>query len=272
MDEGFSHNNSSEKVIFEPSPESVIEEIKEYWNKNIHDVNVARSELGTKEFFDELELYHFEKLDYLPTVVNYGAYSGRKLLEVGCGLGFDLVRFAKGGVFVTGIDISEKTIELARRNFEIHGIDGGLLPMNGEDLQFGNCSFDVVYSHGVLSYTNDAQEMINEVHRVLKPGGEAILMLHHRNSWLFFLTNLLRVTLERDDSPVFKTYSRSEFRQMLYGFSNIEIIADRFPVPTRLHLGVKAIFFNKAFVPVFNVIPKVFVKPFGAHLIAKAIK
>ncbi|MGH7908803.1 MAG: class I SAM-dependent methyltransferase, partial [Thermodesulfobacteriota bacterium] len=215
----------------------MIDSIREYWNKNIHDVDIVKKNLGTREFFRETEEYHLERIEYMTRIVDFTAYRGKRVLEVGCGLGFELIRFAKGGSTVTGIDISEKTIELARRNFEIHGIHGELLQMNGENLQFSDGSFDAVYSHGVLGYTNDARQMINEIHRVLKPGGEAILMMYHRNSWLFFLTKVLDVRLEREDSPVFNTYSRSEFRQMLSEFSHFQILTDRFPMRTRLHRG-----------------------------------
>ncbi len=250
----------------------MIDSIREYWNKNIHDNEIAKYPVGTREFFEELETYHFEKLEYLPRIVDFTGYKGKRLLEVGCGLGIDLVRFAKGGAIVFGVDLVEKAIKLAKKNFELHGLNGELHVMNGEDLKFDDNSFDVVFSHGVLAYTSDPMKMIYEIRRVLKAGGEAILMMYHRNSWLFFLTKLLGVRLERDNSPVFNTYSHSEFRQMLSDFSHVKIITDRFPLRTRLHRGIKGGLFNNLFVPAFKLIPKKIVRPFGAHLIAKAIK
>jgi ubiquinone/menaquinone biosynthesis C-methylase UbiE len=251
---------------------SVIELIKEYWSENLHDLEIAKSPIGTREFFKELENYRFEKNAYLLRVVDFNGYEGKRLLEVGCGFGIDLVRFAKGGAIVTGIDLVEKAILLAKRNFELHEISGELRVMDGEQLRFEDDSFDVVYAHGVLAYTENAQRMIREIHRVLKPGGEAILMMYHRNSWLFTLARLLGMRLERDDAPVFNTYSLSEFRQMLYDFSTFVIFVERFPVRTRMYRGMKAILYNTFFVPFFNFIPKAMLRPFGAHLIARAIK
>ncbi|MGH7799258.1 MAG: class I SAM-dependent methyltransferase [Thermodesulfobacteriota bacterium] len=253
-------------------PAGAIDEIREYWNENIHDLEASKQPIGSKEFFEEIEGYHFEKFEYLPRIVGFNAYKGKRLLEVGCGLGIDLIRFAKGGAIVTGIDISEKTIELARKNFEIHGIDCDLRPMNGEHLQFSDSSFDVVYSLGVLGYTRDAMQMIHEIHRVLKRGGEAILTMYHRNSWLFFLPMLLGRKIYREDAPIFKTYSITEFRQMLLSFSTAEIFVERFPIRNPLLRGFKATLFNNLFVPAFNLIPRVIVRSFGAHIIAKAIK
>ena len=251
---------------------TMIDSIREYWNKNIHDIEIAKYPIGTREFFDNLETYHFEKLEYLPRIVSFNGYKGKRLLEVGCGLGIDLVHFAKGGAKVYGIDVAEKAIKLAEKNFELHGLDGELHVMNGEDLNFNNNSFDVIYAHGVLTYTENPQQMLHEIHRVLKPGGEAILMMHNRNSWLFFLAKLLGVKLERDDAPVVNTCTFSEFRQMLNDFSSFEILLERFPVKTRIHKGIKATLYNSLLVPVLNLIPKSLLRPFGAHLIAKAIK
>ena len=251
---------------------TMIDSIREYWNKNIHDIEIAKYPIGTREFFDNLETYHFEKLEYLPRIVSFNGYKGKRLLEVGCGLGIDLVHFAKGGAKVYGIDVAEKAIKLAEKNFELHGVNGELHIMNGEDIKFNDNSFDVVYAHGVLAYTENPEKMISEIHRVLKTGGEAILMMYNRNSWLFILAKLFGVKLERDDAPVVNTFYLSEFRLMLNDFSSVEILLERFPVKTRIHRGIKATLYNSLLVPVLNLIPKSLLRPFGAHLIAKAIK
>jgi ubiquinone/menaquinone biosynthesis C-methylase UbiE len=246
--------------------------IREYWRENLHDIEVTNNPIGSKEFFEELEKYHYEKLEYLLNVIDFNAYKEKNLLEIGCGLGIDLVRFAKVGAIVTGIDLADNAIELARRNFELQGVNGELLVMNGEDLSFNDNSFDIVFAHGVLAYTDDAALMVREIYRVLKPGGEAILMMYHRNSWLFFIAELLGFRLGREDAPVFKTYSIDEFQRMLKDFSHSEILTVRFPVKTRIHKGLKATIYNRFFVPFFNLIPEAMVRRFGAHLIAKAEK
>jgi 2-polyprenyl-3-methyl-5-hydroxy-6-metoxy-1,4-benzoquinol methylase len=249
-----------------------IDLIREYWSKNIHDVEIAHHPVGTREFFKELEEYHYEKLEYLRRIIDFNAYKEKKLLEIGCGLGIDLVRFASGGAIVTGVDLAHNAIELARRNFELHGVNGELLVMNGEDLSFNDNSFDIVFAQGVFAYTSDAELMIREIYRVLKPGCEAILMMYHRNSWLYFIAELFGFRVGREDAPVFKTYSIDEFQGMLKDFSHSEILTVRFPVKTHIHKGLKAIIYNQLFVPFFNLIPEAMVRRFGAHLIAKAEK
>jgi SAM-dependent methyltransferase len=254
------------------SKDELTESIRGYWNKRIHDLEIARHPVGTKKFFKELEAYRFDKLDYLPRVVDFTGYRGRKLLEVGCGVGLDLARFARGGANVTGIDLAAVSIDLARQNFAFQRAKGNLQVMDGEHLQFDDDSFDVVYAHGVLQYTANIEKMIAEIRRVLKPGGEAILMVYNRYSWLNFMSKLFGVKLEHEDAPVLNRFSIREFRNMLSGFSRVEIIPERFPVPTRLHHGLKAAVYNGVFVASFNMLPKRLIRPLGWHLMAKAIK
>jgi SAM-dependent methyltransferase len=254
------------------SNDDLIRTIRTYWNERIHDLEIARHPIGTREFFEELAAYRYEKLDYLPRVVQFAGYRGQRLLEIGCGIGHDLVRFAQGGAVVTGVDLAEVSIDLAKKNFGFQRVTGNLQVMNGERLQFASGSFDVVYAHGVLQYTANIRIMIEEIRRILKPGGEAILMVYNRYSWLNFMSKLFGVKLEHEDAPVLNTFSILQFRKILSGFSQVKIIPERFPVPTRLHHGIKAAVYNGVFVSAFNRLPKRLIRPFGWHLMAKAIK
>jgi 2-polyprenyl-3-methyl-5-hydroxy-6-metoxy-1,4-benzoquinol methylase len=252
--------------------DGVLESIREYWNKHIHDLEIVRSPLGTHGFFSELEEYRFNKLEYLTKIVDFSAYKGKQLLEVGCGVGIDLVRFARHGAVATGIDLAEVAVGLARRNAELHHVTATIETMDGEHLKFSDRTFDVVYAHGVLQYTNDPSKMIREIYRVLKPGGEAILMVYNGYSWLNIMSKLFRVKLEHEDAPVLRKYSIGEFRRMLGPFSHVEIIPERFPVRSRLHGGFKGTLYNTAFVGAFNLVPRAVVRRFGWHLMAKAVR
>lgn len=246
--------------------------VQAYWDAHLHDQEIARHPAGSAEFYRELDDYRFEKLAYLPRLVDFSGFRGRKLLEVGCGVGIDLVRFGRGGALVTGVDLAPRAIALARRNFEINGLDADLCLMNGEVLAFGDNYFDVVYAHGVLQYTANVSKMISEIHRVLRPGGEAILMVYNKYSWLNLMSRLTKVDLEHQDAPVLKVYSVAEFRRLLQSFSESRIVPERFPVRTRLHQGLKAALFNNIFVNAFNLFPKTLIRPLGWHLMAFAYK
>ena len=253
----------------QPSDER-LQTIQNYWNERIHDLDMTTQPIGTREFFDDLDDYRFDKLRYLPNLVDFNGYRGRDLLEVGCGIGTDLLRFARGGAKVTGVDLAHRSIELAQANFRIHDDipSASLLVENGEALPFDSETFDVVYTHGVLQYTADPLKMISECHRVLRSGGEAIFMVYNRYSWLYALSKLTGVGLEHADAPVLSLFSRSEFFRLVEKFPERNIIADRFPVASRLHRGWKALLYNGLFVRAFTVLPVSLVRPVGWHLMA----
>jgi SAM-dependent methyltransferase len=246
--------------------------ISAYWNERIHDLAITTSPVGTVGFFKELDAYRFEKLDYLPKLVNFNQFCGGKLLEVGCGAGIDLVHFARAGALATGVDLSQRAIELAGKNIAQQSLKAELHVMNGEALEFSDASFDVVYAHGVLQYTADPVRMVAEIARVLRPGGRAILMVYNRYSWLNVLSKLMSVELEHADAPVLRKYTIAEFRHLLAPFSEVQIIPERFPVPTLLHHGWKATLYNRIFVATFNALPRALVRPLGWHLMAFATK
>lgn len=252
--------------------QDLIMRITAYWDEHIHDLAITTHPVGSSGFFQQLDEYRYDKLNYLPRLVNFSSYSGKSMLEVGCGAGIDLVRFGRAGVKVTGIDLSRTAIDLARRNVEQNGLNADLRVMNGESMQFPDNSFDVVYAHGVLQYTADANKMISEIHRVLKPGGEFIVMVYNRNSWLNLMRQVTKVPLEHEDAPVLKKYSIGDLKRFLKPFKTYRIIPERFPVKTRLHSGWKARLFNDVFVGTFNLMPKALVRPLGWHLMAFATK
>ena len=251
-----------------PPKDERIESIRAYWNERIHDLEMTEHAPGTAEFFADLDEYRFDKLRYLPKVVDFGGYAGKRLLEVGCGIGTDLVRFARGGAVATGIDLSETALGLARRNAELAGVTIDFELGDGERLRFDDASFDVVYGHGVLQYTASPERMVAECHRVLAPGGTAIFMVYNRISWLNALSKVMGVGLEHEDAPVLRKMSIAEYRALLSPFAEVEIVPERFPVKSRLHGGWKGFLFNHGFVGTFNALPRSWVRPLGWHLMA----
>jgi ubiquinone/menaquinone biosynthesis C-methylase UbiE len=247
---------------------ATIDDVRRYWNQHIHDLEITRHPVGSRGFFEDLDQYHFEKLHHLLRLVNFEGYRGRRVLEVGCGAGVDLARFAKGGAQVTGVDLTESAIELVRANFEQQGLTGRFEVADGEHLPFPDNTFDLVYAHGVVQYTANAQQLIEECRRVLKAGGRAVFLVYNRISWLNALSKLMKVGLEHDDAPVLLKLSAGEFRRLLAGFHETTIVPERFPVKSRLHGGWKGTMYNRLFVGTFNMLPRAIVRRFGWHLLA----
>ena len=245
-----------------------IDRVREYWNQHIHDLEITTHPVGSRGFFDDLDQYHFEKLHHLLRLVNFDGYRGRRVLEVGCGAGVDLARFAKGGAGVVGVDLSSSAIDLARANFEQQGLTGDFRVADGEALPFEDNSFDLVFAHGVVQYTADPKRLVEECRRVLKPGGEAVFQVYNRMSWLNALSKVMKVGLEHDDAPVLLKFSIGEFKTLVSGFREVRIVPERFPVRSRLHGGWKGAVYNGVFVGTFNALPKSLVQRFGWHLLA----
>ena len=244
------------------------DEVRQYWERHIHDLDITTHPVGSRRFFDDLDQYHFEKLHHLLRLVNFDGYRGKKVLEVGCGAGVDLVRFARGGALVTGVDLAAAAIDLARANFSQQGLTGDFRVADGEQLPFSDGAFDLVYAHGVVQYTANPRRLIEECRRVLHPGGQAIFQVYNRVSWLNGLSKLMKVGLEHDDAPVLLKFSIGEFRRILEGFSEVRIVPERFPVTSRLHGGWKGAVYNGLFVGTFNALPRPLVRRFGWHLLA----
>ena len=238
-----------------------------YWNNQVHDASITTHPAGTPEFFQDLAAYRYEKLAYLAGRVDFAAYPGQRVLEIGCGTGLDLGRFASGGAQVTGMDLSPVSIDLCRRYFKQEALPGNFCVMDGENLAFPENHFDLVYAFGVIQYTPNPERMLQEIWRVMKIGGEGILMVYNRHSWMNLLAKVMKVKFENEAAPSFHLFSHEEFKKLLVPFSKVEIIPERFPVKTRLQHGIKAVVFNQVFVGLFNALPRAWVRRSGWHLL-----
>lgn len=203
---------------------------------------------GTAMYYTEVERQRYEEYaPWMRPTFHYDMYQGKKVLEVGFGQGTDLIQFARGGAKVYGIDLTPRHVELTQRRFALEGRNVGLVRGDAEILPFADNSFDVVYSFGVLHHTPDTEKAIQEIWRVLKPKGEAIIALYHRNSAVFayvllkgvltgrLFTEGYRALLSRieqrrrsDAMPLVKVYSQSSARRLFHRYSSLDLIVRHF--------------------------------------------
>jgi len=242
--------------------------VQQYWNTHIHDLEISRHPPGSAGFFADLDAYHFEKLHHLLRLVDFDAWRGRDVLDVGCGAGVEVVRFARAGARVTGVDIAANAVDLTRQNLAQQGQHARLDVADGEALPFADASFDFVYAHGVVQYTTSDRQLVAECHRVLRPGGLVMFQVYNRVSWLNLLSNVMKVPLEHEDAPVLRRYSIAELQSLVAQFASVDIVPERFPVASRLHKGWKGAVYNGVFVGTFNALPRAWVRRFGWHLLA----
>lgn len=115
---------------------------------------------------------------------NFEAGAGKRVLEIGVGMGADFLRWARAGAVATGVDLTERAVELTRDRLAKEGLEADVRVADAEALPFADGQFDIVYSWGVLHHTPDPGRAILEAQRVLSPGGSLKLMLYHRHSWV----------------------------------------------------------------------------------------
>jgi ubiquinone/menaquinone biosynthesis C-methylase UbiE len=169
------------------------ERVRAFWQANPCGVKFADAAPGTRHFFELVEAHRYTKEWHIPAAAEFQNSAGLNVLEVGCGLGTDGAQFAKAGANYTGIDLTDAAVELARKRFELFDLRGNFQAADAEKLPFEDQSFDLVYSHGVLHHTPDTRQAIREIHRVLVPGGRAVVMLYHRDSYNYRVNiNMLR--------------------------------------------------------------------------------
>ncbi|HKS09913.1 MAG TPA: class I SAM-dependent methyltransferase [Pyrinomonadaceae bacterium] len=220
---------------------------REQWGQDPCGAEYEREhELGTREFFESLEQYRYGKYaPWMRRVMGFERFRGARLLEIGCGMGTDLLQFARGGARCTGIDLTPRHVEISRHRFTLYGAPGNFMIADGEQLPFASESFDVVYSNGVLHHTPDTAGAIREVHRVLTPGGTAKVMLYHRHSLNYWFEIILRRGViggeflrgrsaeeimsrviefsDHDARPLVKVYSRKEAHKLFSEFSDVQV-------------------------------------------------
>lgn len=180
---------------------SDITEVKKFWNSNPCQSDLSEAE-DRRRYFEEISRNRFGKREWhVPTVAAFGAYRGKDVLEIGCSIATDGLEFAKNGANYTGVDLTPNAIEMARERFKLFGMPGRFELANAEEwIPFDTASFDHVYSFGVIHHSPVPQRIVNEIRRVLRPGGTFTVMLYNRSSInyyveIMFLRKLFRYLL-----------------------------------------------------------------------------
>jgi ubiquinone/menaquinone biosynthesis C-methylase UbiE len=144
---------------------------------------------------DDVEGLLAERRAYAPWMreaLDYRGARGLNVLDVGCGQGIDLCEYARAGATVTGIDLTPMPVKLARQHLDELGLEGTVMEGDAEDLPFPDETYDRVCSNGVLHHTPDMLHALREIHRVLRPGGRATVIVYNRQSAHFWIQQVLR--------------------------------------------------------------------------------
>ncbi len=214
-----------------------LEEVKDFWQRNPLCVNGITYLAGTPQFFKEYDTQResIESVPFSYALHEYRDFNKKKVLDVGSGNGYVLSKYAIEGAEVFGIDITQEGIDLCRKRFDNLNLQGHFQVADAQKLPFADNSFDCVCSMGVLHHVPDTQKALDEIYRVLKPGGRLIVMFYHRNSAKYQLKyrvwscvtgkSMQQLVNEFDGigNPKGTVFSKKQLNVMLARFTEVEM-------------------------------------------------
>jgi 2-polyprenyl-3-methyl-5-hydroxy-6-metoxy-1,4-benzoquinol methylase len=216
--------------MFERVP---VEEVRRYWNRRPCNIRHSPKPVGSREYFDEVEARKYFVEPHIPAFAEFPRWRGKKVLEIGCGIGTDTINFARAGAQVTVVELSDESVRIARQRAEVFGLDDQITFYNGNAEELNRLlppeQFDLAYSFGVIHHSPHPERILEQVRHYLKPGGTLKLMVYNRHSWKVFWMVLkygkgnfrrMRELIARHSeaqfgSPVTYAYTEDELRELL---------------------------------------------------------
>lgn len=234
-----------------------IQTVQSYWNARPCNIRHSTQPIGTKEYFDEVEKRKYFVEPHIPGFAQFERWGGKKVLEVGCGIGTDTINFARAGASVTAVDLSDESLKLAKQRAKIFGLEDKICfhQANAEDLSSSVPvePYDLVYSFGVIHHTPNPSEAIAEIKRYMRAASELKMMLYAKKSWKNIMIEAGFDQPEAQSGcPIAFTYTADEVRCLLAGCNVLELKQDHiFPFVIEKYLK-----YEYEIVPWFAVMPK----------------
>lgn len=198
--------------------EVTLEEVRQFWNSRPCNIRHSSKTLETREYFEEVEARKYFVEPHILSFANFSAWKGKKVLEIGCGIGTDAVNFVRAGAIYTGIELSEESLRIARARFNLFDLDGDLQLGNAENLnQLGFSSkFDLIYSFGVLHHTPSISNALSGISKLTHKDSIIKIMVYAKNSWK---QEMINAGLDQPEAqfgcPIANSYSKDEISQLL---------------------------------------------------------
>jgi 2-polyprenyl-3-methyl-5-hydroxy-6-metoxy-1,4-benzoquinol methylase len=212
--------------------------VKEYWDRRPCNIRHSAQPIGTREYFDEVEARKYFVESHIPGFAEFERWRGKRVLEIGCGIGTDTVNFARYGAQVTSLDLSERSLEIAQRRVEVYGLEKQVKFYCGNAEELASLvpvePYDLIYSFGVIHHTPHPEAVLGQVRQYARPGSTIKIMVYHHRSWkvasillgegkgrLRRLRELVAKNSEAQTGcPITYTYTRREGRELMerHGF------------------------------------------------------
>ena len=216
-------------------PEStnpITTKIKDFWTRRVNaefimGKPVSPHPRGEDSYFQDLEEQRYRSHRHLLPWIEE-MLPERTVLEIGCGVGLDTYTMAKHGLIITALDLTDVAISTVKNRFLRHKLQATFIVADACNIPIESNLFDYVYSFGVLHHVADTQKSINEAHRLLKPGGQARIMLYHKKSINEIVHRMLHVPFEDKDEycPVVRRFSVKEALKLFDAFQKVETKID----------------------------------------------
>lgn len=212
--------------------DKTIEDVTTYWDRRPCNIRHSTAEIGTRQYFDEVEARKYFVEPHIPGFAQFERWAGKRVLEIGCGLGTDTMNFARAGAQVTAVDLSEKSIDLARKRAQVLGLQDAIRFAQADAEHLTDViapePFDLVYSFGVIHHTPHPQRVLDLVPAYMRAGSEFRLMMYARNSWKdIMIESGFDQPEAQSGCPFAFTYTQDEMRAMLSAFNVVEIRQDQ---------------------------------------------
>ena len=206
-----------------------IDDVTSFWDARPCNIKHSSSEVGTRQYFDEVEKRRYFVEPHISQFAEFKKWKGKKVLEIGCGIGTDGVNFARAGADYTAIELSEASLALANKRFAVYGLHGTFYLGSAEELSsiVPVQIFDLVYSFGVIHHTPYPQKVINSIKMYMGPESEFRLMMYSQISWKNIM---IESGFDRPEAqsgcPIANTYTQDELRFMLQDYEILDMNQD----------------------------------------------
>lgn len=192
------------------------EKIRRYWNTQPCNIKHGQSDIGTPEFFREVSERRYRVEPHIAEFAGFHLWAGKRVLEIGCGIGSDAEEFAKAGAEYVGIDLSEQSVALSRNRFNVLDLEGEFYAKDASKSFADLGTFDLVYSYGVIHHFPGIDTIIDNVKEVLVPGGEFRFMVYAKNSWKYAMIQKGLDQFEAQAGcPYAQAFSKDEIHHLL---------------------------------------------------------
>ena len=203
-----------------------IEDVKQFWNDRPCNVRHSSKEVGTKEYFDEVARKKFTAEPHIKFFSQFPKWYGKKVLEIGCGLGTVGLNFAAFGADYTGVELSKESIKLTQKRFDIYDQSGNFYCGNAEELSsfVPVETYDLVYSFGVIHHSPHPEKIISEIKNYMNENSVLKIMLYAKDSWKNYMID---AGLDQPEAqygcPIANTYTKEEVVELLDGYEVLSI-------------------------------------------------